>query len=152
LLIGVLVAATAFVAIVQAQAQESKSPPEGRVIVIGEGSISVPPDYAEIRSGVTTTAKTVKEANDANVKVMTAITTAILESGVAQKDIQTSRFSIQPVYTSQTPSAESKLSGYRVSNQLNVTISRNLPLVSNRSRNCDRRIKSTIRGEIPPAI
>jgi hypothetical protein len=106
----------------QAQAQESKSAPEGRVVVIGEGSVSAPPDYAEIRSGVTTTAKTVKEANDVNIKVMTAITAALSDSGLAQKDIQTSRFSIQPVYTSQTPSTETKLSGYRVSNQLNVTI------------------------------
>ena len=92
------------------------------MIVVGEGSISAPPDYAQIRSGVSTTAKTVKEANDANVKVMTAITAALLDSGVLQKDIQTSRFSIQPVYTSQTPPAESKLAGYRVSNQVNLTI------------------------------
>jgi uncharacterized protein len=116
----VVLATAAFVASVQAQCQESK--PEARVIVVGEGSISAPPDYAQIRSGVSTTAKTVKEANDANVKVMTAITAALLDSGVLQKDIQTSRFSIQPVYTSQTPPAESKLAGYRVSNQINVTI------------------------------
>jgi len=118
----VVFAATAFVATVQAEPQESKSQPEARVIVVGEGSISVPPDYAQIRSGVSTTAKTVKEANDANVKAMTAITASLLDFGVLQKDIQTSRFSIQPVYTSQTPPAESKLAGYRVSNQVNVTI------------------------------
>jgi uncharacterized protein YggE len=105
----VVLAAAAFVASVQAQSQESKSPLEARVIVVGEGSISAPPDYAQIRSGVSTTAKTVKEANDANVKVMTAITAALLDSGLLQKDIQTSRFSIQPVYTSQTPPAESMI-------------------------------------------
>jgi uncharacterized protein len=116
-----VLAAVAFVASVQAQAQESKSLPEARVIVVGEGSINVPPDYAQIRSGVSTTAKTVKDANEANVKVMTAITAALLDSGVLQKDIQTSRFSIQPIYTQPQP-AESKLSGYRVSNQVNVTI------------------------------
>jgi uncharacterized protein YggE len=121
-LIGVLLFTCAFLAMVQAQAQESKSPVEGRVIVIGEGSVSVPPDYAQIRSGVTTTAKTVKEANDANTKLMSGIRTALLDSGIAQKDIQTSRFSIQPIYTSQAPPAEPKFSGYRVSNQVNVTI------------------------------
>src|SRR5438876_8130115 len=88
----VVLAATAFVATVQAEPQESKSQPEARVIVVGEGSISVPPDYAQIRSGVSTTAKTVKEANDANVKAMTAITASLLDFGVLQKDIQTSRF------------------------------------------------------------
>jgi hypothetical protein len=91
--IGVLFLAAALFAIIQAQAQESKSPAEGRVIVIGEGSISVPPDYAQIRTGVTTTAKTVKEANDANIKVMTAITATLLDSEIPQKNIQTSRFS-----------------------------------------------------------
>jgi uncharacterized protein len=121
-LIGILLLVVTFFAIVQAQAQESRSSVEGRVIVIGEGSVNVPPDYAQIRSGVTTTAKTVKEANDANTKLMTAITTALLDSGIAQKDIQTSRFSVQPVYTSQAPSAEPKFSGYRVSNQVDLTI------------------------------
>ena len=48
----VVLAAAAFVASVQAQCQESKSQPEARVIVVGEGSISAPPDYAQIRSGV----------------------------------------------------------------------------------------------------
>jgi uncharacterized protein len=120
--IGTLLAAGAFVATVQAQTQEAKSPPEAGVIVVGEGSISVPPDYARIKGGVTITAKTVKEANEANTKLMTAITAALLDMGIAQKDIQTTRFSIQPVYTSQAPPAEPKLSGYRVSNQVNVTI------------------------------
>ena len=119
--IGALLAAVVLVATVQAQTQE-KSPPEAGVIVVGEGSISVPPDYARIKGGVTTSARTVKEANEANTKLMTAITAALLNSGIAQKDIRTARFSIQPVYTSQPPPAEPKFSGYRVSNQVNVII------------------------------
>jgi hypothetical protein len=92
-----LVAAAVFVPTVQAQAQQTQSPPVGRVIVIGEGSVGVTPDYAQIGSGVTTRAKTVKEATDANSKSMAAITKALLESGVAQRDIrprdfQSSRF------------------------------------------------------------
>lgn len=122
LALGGLLAAVVFLATAHAQAQKAKSPPEGRVIVVGEGSIRVSPDYAQIRSGVTTTAKTVKEASDTNTKLMIAITTALLDSGIAQKDIQTSRFTIQPVYTPQTPPAEPKFSGYHVSNQVNVTI------------------------------
>jgi uncharacterized protein len=120
--IGALLAMLALVATVQARAQEPKSPPEARVIVVGEGSINVPPDYAQIRSGVTTTAKTVKEASDVNSKLMAAITAALLDAGIAQKDIQTSRFSIEPVYTPQPQPAEPKLSGYRVTNQVNVTV------------------------------
>ena len=120
--IGALLAMLASVATLQAQTQEPKSAPEARVIVVGEGSITVPPDYAQIRSGVTTTAKTVNEASDVNSKSMAAITAALLNAGIAQKDIQTSRFSIDPVYTPQPQPAEPKLSGYRVTKQITVTV------------------------------
>jgi uncharacterized protein YggE len=95
---------------------------EGRVVVIGEGTVSVAPDYAEVSGGVTTHGKTVKEATDANTKLMTAITAALHDAGVASKDIQTWHFSIQPAYTPADAHNEAKLSGYTVSNQVNVTI------------------------------
>ena len=96
---------------VAAEAQQVQSPPDGRVIVIGEGSVSVTPDYAQIESGVTSRARTVKEASDANSKLMAAMTSALLESGIDQKDVQTSRFSVQPVYAPQEPRMEPKLVG-----------------------------------------
>jgi len=105
-----------------ARAEQAQSPPDGRVIVIGEGSVGVTPDYAQIESGVTTRAKSVKEASDANSKLMAAITSALLESGIAQNDIQTSRFSIQPIYAPQEPRTEPKLVGYSISNRVRVKI------------------------------
>jgi uncharacterized protein YggE len=122
LLIGIALLATVFVATSQAQAQQPRSPSDGRIVVIGEGSVSVPPDYAQIRSGVTTRAKTAKEAADANSKAMSAVTAALMDAGIAQKDIQTSQFSIQPVYTPQEPRSEPKFSGYSVSNQVLVKV------------------------------
>jgi uncharacterized protein len=122
LCLGVFLPAAGLTEASQAQQQVEKSSPQARVIVVGEASVSAPPDYARIRGGVTTTAKTVKEATDANSKLMAAVTGALLDSGVAQNDVQTSEFSIEPVYTSKTSSDESKLSGYRVSNQVNVKI------------------------------
>ena len=53
---------------------------------------------------------------------MTNIIAALAEAGIAKKDIQTSEFSIEPVYASPSPPGGPKLSGYRVSNQVNVTI------------------------------
>ena len=67
-----------------AEAQQVQSPPDGRVIVIGEGSVSLTPDYAQIESGVTSRGRTVKEASDANSKLMAAMTSALLESGIGQ--------------------------------------------------------------------
>jgi uncharacterized protein YggE len=107
---------------VAAQAQQPQQAPEARIVVTGEGSVSVMPNYAQIRSGVTTRAKTVKEAVDANSKTMAAIIAALKDAGVADKDIQTAHFSIQPVYASPAPNAEPRLSGYSVSNQVNVTV------------------------------
>jgi uncharacterized protein YggE len=117
------IALLAFVVLSALPAQgQPRTPPQGEVVVIGEGTVRVAPDYAQIDSGVTTRAKTVKEATDANSKLMASITSALLESGIAQADIQTSRFSIQPVYAAQEPRAEAKLTGYSVSNQVRVNI------------------------------
>lgn len=124
LIAGFAIAAAASAGAAQAQQQQAapSSGPEGGIVVIGEGSISAAPDYAEVNGGVTTRAKSVKEATDANSKLMAAITSALQDAGIAGKDIQTSRFSIQPVYTPADPHNESKLAGYSVSNQVNVTI------------------------------
>jgi uncharacterized protein YggE len=120
---GMALPAAAVLAVtVQAHAQQAPTRTEAGVVVIGEGSVSVAPDYAQIESGVTTRAKTVKEATDANSKLMTAITAMLLQAGIAEKDVQTSRFSVQPVYAPQEPRAEPRLAGYSVSNQLSVKI------------------------------
>ncbi len=121
-LVAAVIAAAGFVTSLPAQAEQSQLPPERRVIVIGEGSVSVAPDYARIRSGVTTRAKTAKEAADANAKAMAAVMAMLLGAGIEQKDIQTSRFSVQPVYETHQPNTEQKLSGFSVSNQVHVTI------------------------------
>jgi len=129
LLLAALLLAPLPMAPAQAQAVDSKPAAEARVIVIGEGSITTAPDYARVRSGVTTTAKTVKEASDSNSKVMAAMIAALADAGIAKKDLQTSEFSIEPVYTSPSskfsadgPNGPPKLSGFRVSNHVNVII------------------------------
>jgi uncharacterized protein YggE len=120
-LVGLLAMALSMAA-AQAQTPEQKSQIDARVIVSGEGSVTVVPDQAQIRSGVTTSAKTVKEASDTNAKVMTGIVAALLDSGIAQRDVRTSQFSIEPVYVSASVPTGPKLSGYRVSNQVDVKV------------------------------
>jgi uncharacterized protein YggE len=119
---GAALAAAAILIVPHAQAQQPPAQAEARVIVIGEGSVHVAPDYALIRGGVTTKGKTVKEATDANSKLMAAVTAALLNAGIAQADIQTAQFSIQPVYAPPQPQSEPKLVGYSVSNQVTVTV------------------------------
>ena len=118
---GVLFWILVFAATSWAQAQESKPAPEARIIVVGDGSVSATPDYARIRSGVTSRAKTAKEAADANSKAMAAIMAALTGAGIESKDIQTSRFSVQPVYV-YAANTEPKLTSFSASNQVSVTI------------------------------
>jgi uncharacterized protein len=97
-------------------------PPGPRVVVTGEGSVSVAPDVVQIRSGVTTRGKTVREATETNSKTMAAILTALTESGIPQKDVRTSQLAIHPVYAAQEPGKEQKLTGYSVANQVSAKI------------------------------
>jgi uncharacterized protein len=117
---AIVAAAALFVA--AARSQQPQTQPEARLVVIGEGTVKVTPDYAQIVSGVTTRAKTVKEAADTNSRIMAAATSTLLQSGIAQRDIQTSRFSVQPVYAPPEPRTEPKLSGYSVTNQVTINI------------------------------
>jgi uncharacterized protein len=121
---AVLAACVVF-SVVATQAQESASQPTvppARIIVSGEGIVTVPPDYAEIMSGVTTKATSAKEATDANSKQMAAINAALQNAGVEQRDIQTVRFSVQPVYGPPQPNSSPKVVAYSATNQLGVKI------------------------------
>jgi len=116
----VLLAAELFAATARAQTLETKSVSQARVVVVGDGSVTVTPDYARIGSGVSTSAKT--KASYTNSKAMANVIAALMDAGIAKKDIQTSEFSIEPVYVSPTPPGGPKLSGYRIANKVNVTI------------------------------
>jgi uncharacterized protein YggE len=94
---------------------------EKLVTVIGQATISVAPDTAMIRIGVSSRGKTAREASDANAKRMTAVLTAIKDSGIAERDIQTSRLSLQPQYDPNKGGTASLL-GFQVTNQLTVRI------------------------------
>ena len=71
---------------------------EKLVTVAGEATVAVAPDTAMIRIGVTSQDKTAREAGEANAKQMTAVLAAIKDAGIAERDIQTSRLSLQPQY------------------------------------------------------
>lgn len=100
----------------------AQSPPS-TITVNGEATISVPPDIAQIDSGVTTEAKTAREASDANNKAMNGVLVALKNAGIAEKDIQTSRLSLSPQSAaSRNANAPFQIVGYRASNRVTVTI------------------------------
>lgn len=105
-----------------AWAQPQPAEPQARIIVTGTGTVTAAPDYADVGCGVTTRARTAAEAADGNSKAMQAIAAALRNAGVADNDIQTSRFSLQPDYAPAQPNTAPKLIGFAVTNQFSVTI------------------------------
>lgn len=91
------------------------------VTVTGEGLVAVVPDTAVIRLGVGTEGKTAREASEANARKMSAVLGAIKDGGIAPRDVQTSRLSLQPQYEANKPGAP-HLTGFQVTNQVTVRI------------------------------
>src|SRR6202040_4191869 len=93
------------------------------ISVTGEATISVPPDLAQIDGGVTTEAKTAREASDANNAAMGKVLLALKAASIEAKDIQTSRLSLQP-QTQNTPNRSSPpaIVGYRASNHVTIRL------------------------------
>ena len=91
------------------------------VTVTGEATVAVAPDTAVLRIGVTSLGKTARAASDANAKEMTAVLAAIKESGIADRDVRTSRLSLQPQYDP-NKSGAARLVGFQVNNQVTIKI------------------------------
>ncbi len=91
------------------------------VTVTGEATVSIAPDVAVIRIGVGSLGKTAREASDANAKQMTAVLSAIRSAGIADRDVQTSRLSLQPQYDP-NKGGTARLLGFQVTNQLTIRI------------------------------
>ena len=89
--------------------------------VTGEATVAVAPDAAVIRIGVSSQDKTAREASDANAKQMSAVLAAIKDTGIAERDIQTSRLSLQPQYDT-NKSGTARLTGFQATNQVTVKI------------------------------
>ena len=56
------------------------------ISVTGEATVSVAPDLAQIEGGVTSEAKTAREASDANNAAMGKVLLALKGAGIAEKD------------------------------------------------------------------
>jgi uncharacterized protein YggE len=108
------------------ESADDHSPAE-TITVVGQGSVSVRPDIANVSLGVETSAETIGEAVAENETLMTSILAALEEAGIADKDIQTMNYSIRlDRYPEQLPLASSSTDEpqpmYRVSNMVSVTI------------------------------
>ncbi|TCR92270.1 SIMPL domain-containing protein [Rhizobium sp. BK376] len=108
-----------------ALAQEAK-PREAVVMVTGEGHSSIAPDMAIVTLAVVKQSKTARDALDENSKAMGAVLATLKDAGIAERDLQTSRFSIQPQYNypnnNKGQPQPPELVGYQATNSLSVRI------------------------------
>jgi uncharacterized protein YggE len=95
--------------------------PETTISISAQGAVQRAPDIAYITTGVTTEAKTAEAALAENASRMNALMAVLKEAGIAERDIQTSNFSLYPTYIypeNQTP----RITGYNASNQVTVRV------------------------------
>jgi uncharacterized protein YggE len=92
------------------------------IAVTGEAHVSAPPDLAQIEAGVTSEAKSAREASDANNAAMRKVLLALKDAGIDEKDYQTSRLSLQAQDSPPKPGAQRTIVGYRASNRLTIRL------------------------------
>ncbi len=90
------------------------------ISVTGDASISVAPDLAQIEAGVTSDAKTAREASEANNVAMSKVLQALKAAGIDANDIQTSRLSLQPQYAPNR--SPGMVTGYHAGNHVTVRL------------------------------
>jgi hypothetical protein len=101
--------------------------PETTLSITAAGDVTRAPDIAYINAGVQNEAKTAKEAMAANARNMTGVMKALKAAGIADKDVQTSNFSLSPRYDyvkNSGTTGRQVLAGYTVSNQVTAKVSK----------------------------
>ncbi len=91
-----LIAAVAAAAPDAAPAQPADPRPPS-VTVAGEATAASAPDLAVIQAGVSAQGKTAREAMLGGGRLLTAVLSALKDSGIAESDIQTSRLRLNPI-------------------------------------------------------
>ncbi len=103
---------------------------EHTISVSGTGRVILTPDTADLRLGVSSTAKTVAAARASAASAMTGVIASLRKVGIAAKDIQTSALSLQATYDYSASSTPPRITGYTMANAVTVTV-RDLDLLGN---------------------
>jgi len=92
------------------------------ITVVGEGSVKIQPDIARANIGVETFGATVKVATSQAAATMDAVLAALKSQGIAEKDIQTTGYSVWVERNSGPDGNTSDKVVYHVNNNVSVTI------------------------------
>lgn len=91
------------------------------VTVSATGSVSATPDEATIQTGVSSEAKSAREALSKNSEAMQKVIAELKKAGIEPKHIQTSQFNIEAVQVYKEGSPPT-VTGYRAQNMVSVKV------------------------------
>jgi uncharacterized protein YggE len=99
----------------------------GLLTVAGQGTVSAVPDSVNINAGVTSTAKTAREALAANSQTMTAVFAALKKLGLPDREVRTTNLNLSQQFASAPANSMSfpfdrPVIGYRVTNNVTLTL------------------------------
>jgi uncharacterized protein YggE len=97
--------------------------PDKRTITLAAtGAVKTTPDKVDIATGVTSEGQTARAALDKNTEAMTRVVDGLKAAGLEPKDIQTTNFSVSPVYEQRKQGQPAFITGYRVTNSVHITV------------------------------
>ena len=99
---------------------EKYDPSEQTISVTGSATSSSSPDTLIVILGVESEAKTANESLSKNSNSLNSVISSLTNSGISKDSIQTSNFTIYPLYEWSDVKDEQILIGYRVSNILSI--------------------------------
>jgi uncharacterized protein YggE len=117
---GLLAAAIAGPGVGVAQAQSDTADQLPTISVSGVGRVKAEPDIANVTIGVTKQGEDAGEAAEKAAKSMESVIAALLDLGIAERDIQTTSLNLSPSYD--WDDNPPNIVGWEASNMVNVTV------------------------------
>jgi hypothetical protein len=98
--------------------------PAGSIVVNGAGEVQAKPDLARISLGVQTAGKKASDTARNNAQSTDALIHAVRAAGVAEEDVRTSDYSLDPQYADvmRRPNQPPTIVGYQANNTVTVTV------------------------------
>src|SRR5687768_8213187 len=117
----ILAVALAFGVSTLANAQNEK-PETPSIVVTGTGVVRADPDVAFVRLGVSSRARTAKDAQEQTNAAIAKFYTALDRLNIDRKDIQTSQLTLNAFYDNPKPGERPQIAGYEAENVLTVRV------------------------------
>jgi uncharacterized protein YggE len=114
--------------VVAGQVQAQVTPPFAAttVVLAASGQVRIRPDIGSLNLGVSTEAPTAQAASQENTVKMAAVMAALRGGGVAERDIQTTGFNLNPTYRPRPEPGRNaqppERTGYQATNSVTVTV------------------------------